>query len=570
MRLFSGGTILTMDTAHPRAEALAIADGRIVAVGDAAHVRAAAPKSEEVSLDGGCLLPGFIDAHHHFSEGAFFASTSNLHWPAVRSVADILRVLSTRAAETPPGQWIIGEGYDERRLSELRTPTLAELDVACPNHPVLLVHFSYHEAVVNSLAHEAVEVPLHRADPPGGEVVYDRRGRPTGRMIENAAAPFYMGAIRQVLVPDEVGYFERLDRYQARLFAAGITRVYDPAVSPTMEHMLARAVERSVLRVPVLMMPSSDDGTFMPPRDRLDGARTGDGSGLLRTGPLKLFMDGGQRAAFRVPLHIAAAAALRTTRRALGSWSLTPFWNAASVPMRLDPLAWCVRGGILFYSEREALEMVEAAVRRGMSVAVHAEGNVAIERTLRVLPRSRRDRAPGVGPNRIEHFFFSNADAIERAAGLELAIAVQPTILEWIGDQVLDTGLDSWLAFMPLRRMLAAGLTVAGSSDAPVVDFDPLVGIRAAVRRRTASGEALADGQELTIDQALQMYTLNAARSGGLEHEAGVLAPGKSADLVVLSTDPTALSVDDLDRLVVERTICGGTEVYRRPAAPAR
>jgi len=570
VRRFTGGTILTMDAAHPRAEALAIADGRIVAVGDDAHVRAAAPESEEVSLGGGCLMPGFIDAHHHFSEGAFFASTLNLHWPAVRNVADILRALAARAAETPPGRWIIGEGYDERRLSEFRAPTLAELDVACPSHPVLLVHFSYHEAVVNSRAHEAVDVPLHRVDPPGGEVVYDRRGRPTGRMIENAAAPFYMGAISQELVPDEAGYFERLERYQTRLFAAGITRVYDPAVSPSMERMLTRASERHVLRIPVLVMPSSGKGMFMPPWDRLEGARTGDGAGLLRTGPLKLFMDGGQRLAFRIPLHVAALAALRTTRRALGSWSLAPFRNAASVPMRFDPLAWCVRGGILFYTEREAREIVEAAVRRGMSVAVHAEGNVAIDCTLRVLPRSRRDRAPGVGPNRIEHFFFPSADAIERAAELDLAIAVQPAILEWIGDQFLDAGLKSWQPFIPLRRMLDAGLTVAGSSDAPVVDFDPLAGIRAAVRRRAASGEAFADGQEATIDEALEMYTLNAARSGGLDGEAGVLAPGKSADLVVLNADPTALSAGNLDRVVVERTIRGGEEVYRRPVAPAR
>jgi predicted amidohydrolase YtcJ len=482
-------------------------------------------------------------------------------------VDDILRALATCAAETPAGQWIIGEGYDERHLRELRAPTLSELDVACPHHPVLLVQSSYHEVVVNSRAHEAVDLPLHRADPPGGEVGYDRRGRPTGCMIENAAAPFYMEAIRQALMAGDAVYFDRLARYQGRLFAAGITRVYDPAVSPLMERTLARAVERDVLRIPVLMMPSSGDGTFMPPRDRLAGARTGDGAGLLRTGPLKLFMDGGQRLAFRVPLHVVGAAMVTTFRRSLSRRSLAPLRSMMLTPMRLDVAAWCVRGGILFYTEEEAREIAGAAVERGMSVAVHAEGNVAIDRTLRVLSRSRPDRAPGVSPNRIEHFFLPDADAIPRAVGLDLAIAVQPTILGWVGEQLLDAGLNSRQAFMPLRDMLDAGLAVAGSSDAPAVDFDPLVGIRCAVRRRTSAGEALDDGQDVTIHEALRMYTVNAARSGGLEHEAGTLAPGKCADLVVLNVDPTALSAGDLDQLAVEWTICGGADVYTRLTA---
>ncbi len=123
-------------------------------------VRAAAPGAEEIDLAGACLLPGFIDAHHHFSEGAFFTSGMNLHWPAVRSVEEILAGVQARAAQTPPGQWVIGEGYDASRLREGRPPTLQELDSASPEHPVVLVQYSYHEAVVNSRAHQAVGLAL--------------------------------------------------------------------------------------------------------------------------------------------------------------------------------------------------------------------------------------------------------------------------------------------------------------------------------------------------------------------------------------------------------------------------
>jgi len=566
MRLFAGGPILTMRREAPRAEALAIAGDRIVAVGEAAAVRAAAPGAEQVDLAGACLLPGFIDAHHHFSEGALFNSMTNLHWPVVRSVEEILEAIIARAAQTPPGQWVIGEGYDESRLRERRRPTLRELDAASPEHPVLLVQYSYHEAVVNSRAHQVAGLPLRRPNPPGGEIGLDRRGQPTGHMVENAVAPFYTRAVREALVRDEAGYMAQLALYQDRLFAAGLTRVYDAAVSPLMESTLGRAVELGVLRIPVWMMLASGDGMFMPPRDRLGAARSGGGEDPLRSGPLKLFMDGGERAAMALPLRVVAGAGLAAIGRMLRRRSLAPLRASSGVPGRLDRSEWCVRSGILFYTEAQARELVDEALARGFSLAVHAEGNQAIERTLRVLPSSPDDRAPGVAPHRIEHFFFPGPDAIARAAEAGVATAVQPAIVEWVGDRMLDMGMVGRWLFTPLRSMLDAGLTVAGSSDAPVVDFDPLVGIRAAVRRRAASGESVEDGQQVTIGEALEMYTVHGARSGGLEHEVGTLEAGKRADLVVLSADPTTLAPEDLDHLAVERTVCGGSDVYIRTA----
>jgi predicted amidohydrolase YtcJ len=564
MRLFTGGPILTMRRESPRAEALAIDGDRIAAVGEAAAVRAASPDAEEVDLAGACLLPGFIDAHQHFSEGAFFSSMANLHWPAVRSVEEILAVVQARATRTPPGQWVIGEGYDESRLREGRPPTLEELDDASPEHPVLLVQYSYHEAVVNSRAHQAVDLPLRRPNPPGGEIGFDENGQPTGHMIENAVAPFYTRAIGEALTRDEAGYMEQLARYQDRLFAAGLTRVYDAAVSPRMEATLRRAVDLGVLRIPVLMMLASDEGMFMPPRDRLDGARTGEGEDPLRTGPLKLFMDGGQRAAMALPLGLVARSTLSLIGGMLRRRGRAAMRASRGTSGRLDRSDWRFHSGILFYTEAQARELVGEAVRRGLSLAVHAEGNEGIERALGVVPRSPEQRAPGVGPHRIEHFFFPGPDAIGRAAEAGIATAVQPAIVEWVGDRLLAMGMIGRWLFTPIRSMLDAGLTVAGSSDAPVVDFDPLRGIRTAVRRRAASGEPLEDGQRVTIGEALEMYTVHGARSGGLEHEVGTLEAGKRADLVVLNADPTELAPEDLDRLTVERTVCGGTDVFLR------
>jgi predicted amidohydrolase YtcJ len=562
MRIFSGGSILTMRSEAPRAEALAIADDRILAVGDLDAVRAAAPGAEEVDLAAACLLPGFIDAHHHFSEGALFAGTVSLRWPEVRSVDEILKRVAARAAETPPGGWILAQGYDEGRLREGRGPTLSELDDICPENPVILVQYSYHEAIVNSRAHEVLELPIERPDPPGGEIVRDPRGRSTGRMIENAVAPFLVRAVADEIARDEEAYFAQLERYQERLLAAGVTRVHDAAVSPLMEQMLRRAAERGLLRLSVLMMLSSAEGIFLPPRDRLGAGPTGDGADPLRTGPLKLFMDGGERAALALPLGVVAGLTVGMFGRMLRHRSLAPLRAAGISPLRWDPEGRCLRGGILFYEEAEARQLVNAAVEHRLTVAIHAEGNVAIDRALRVLPPSPDSRPPGVGPHRIEHFFFPDRDAIARAADLRLATAVQPMIAEWTGDRLLDMGLIGRRLFMPVRTMLDAGLTVAGSSDAPVVDFDPVAGIRAAVCRRAASGEELGDDQTVSAEQALEMYTLHAARAGGLEHEVGTLEPGKRADLVVLNSDPTALEPHELKRLAVVRTVCGGDDAY--------
>jgi predicted amidohydrolase YtcJ len=562
MRIFSGGPILTMRSEAPRAQAIAVAGERILAVGDLDAVRAAAGGAEEVDLAGACLLPGFIDAHHHFAEGALFAGMLDLRWPAIRSIDEMLSALAARAGETPAGQWIIGQGYDESRLRERRGPTLSELDDTCPDHPVLLVQYSYHEAIVNSRAHQVADLPVDRPDPPGGVIERDPRGRNTGRMIENALAPFFVRAVGDELARDEESYFEQLERYQQRLLAAGITRLHDAAVSPLMERMLRRGVERGLLRLSVLMMLSSAEGTFRPPRDRLGGWRTGEGSDPLRTGPLKLFMDGGERAALALPLRTLAGMTVGMLVRMLRRPSLEPLREAARAPLRWDRKARRLRGGILFYSEEEARELVEAAVEHRLSVAIHAEGNVAIEQALRVLPPAPAERPAGVCPHRIEHFFFPDRDAIARAAELGLATAVQPMIVEWTGDRLMDMGVIGRHLFMPLRAMLDAGLVVAGSSDAPVVDFDPLAGIRAAVQRRTASGQQLGDGQEVSVQEALEMYTLHSARAGGLEHEVGSLEVGKRADLVVLSEDPTALEPGELDRLKVLRTVCGGADAH--------
>jgi predicted amidohydrolase YtcJ len=562
MRLFYGGPILTMHREEPNAEALAIKGEKILAVGDLDAVRAAAPGAEEINLSGTCLLPGFIDAHQHFSLGAFFHTGPSLHWPRVKSVKDILKLIENKAADTPAGEWIIAEGYDELHLREHRGPTLKEIDEICPNHPVLVLQYSFHEGIVNSFAHEVLGLPLRRPDPPCGEICRDKQGLPTGLMIENALTPFFMLGLKESITSDMEAFISKFERYQERHFSVGITRIYDAAVSPEMEQLFRDTEEQGIFRLPVTIMLSGAEGLFIPPWDRINGEVTGAGTDPIRIGPLKLFMEGGEQAAISFPVRTAMAVSFSMIRRILKRRTIPGLRYFAKQQMRFD---WSRRkfcGGKFLYEKAEMRKIIEKATDRGFSIAVHAVGNDAIDRALELIPPTPAKRETGVWPHRIEHFFLPNADAIKRAADSGIASAVQPSILELTGQRLLDTGTIGQILFSPYRDMIDAGMIVAGSSDAPVVDFDPLKGIRAAVRRVTAEGEPLNDGQNVTIQEALEMFTVNAARAGGLEKEVGTLEPGKRADIVTLNEDPTKLSSGDLDRLKVIRTICGGMDAY--------
>lgn len=563
MKLFYGGPILTMRREDPIAEAIAINGEKIIAVGNLDAVRAAAQGAEEIDLCQACLLPGFIDAHHHFSLGALFYSGPSLHWPLVKSVKEILKIVESKAGDTPPGEWIILEGYDEKLLHERRYPTRKELDEICPNHPVLLFQYSFHEGIVNSSAHEALGIPLRRPDPPYGEIRRDKQGLPTGRMIGNALTPFFTRGIRDSVNADIDAFISKFVRYQERNFSVGITRVYDAAVTPDIEQVYRHAAEMGILHMPVTMMLSGTEGVFIPPWDRLDGEVTGAGVDPVRVGPLKLFMEGGEQAAIALSVWKAMAAGFSMISRMLKRRELTPFRVAAQQQrMHFDRSRKKFCGGKFLHEEAEIRKIIEKATDRGFSIAVHAVGNDAIDRALKIIPRTPETRPTGVWPHRIEHFFLPNNDAMKRAADAEIASAVQPSILELTGHRLLSTGILGQILFAPYRDMIDAGMTVAGSSDAPVVDFDPLKGIRAAVRRLTAEGEPLNDGQNVTIQEALEMYTIHAAKAGGIEDEVGVLAAGKRADMVVLNADPTKMSPGELDNLHVIRTVCGGRDTY--------
>lgn len=530
----------TCDDRGTVAEAIGFAGGRVTAVGTLAAVRAATPNADERDLGGATVYPGFIDAHHHFCFAATYAGFPEIRCPPICTLRELLDAVARAAAVTPEGEWIVLVGFDETQLAERRKPDRWELDAVAPHHPVLLIHFTYHEGVLSSRGLERTGLAAQRRDPPGGQLGRTRGGEPDGRVFERCFGHAEAVARQARLAADREGWFRVANAYQARVLAAGITHVCDAAVPPSMEALYREWQRRGELHVGVTMMPLVEN-MFAEPDARLDGTATGWADGRLALGALKLFTDGGTSCALCLTLRDAIVQFAGMLGRSLRQRSLVPWRLALQQPARWGADRR-LHTGLLYYDQEALTALVGAAGRRGFAVGIHAGGNAAIAQALTALAAAPRG-APL--PPRIDHFFFLDEAALPRAVDLGVHAVVQPVQLRATGPLLRLTGLPPHLTYQAHRRMLDAGLTLAASSDAPVFTFDVRAAIETAVRRHTADGGTLGADQAITVAEALRMYTRAAAATLGLAGEIGQLTPGARADAVVLS--------DDLERVPPER-----------------
>jgi hypothetical protein len=554
--ILHNAVVHSMDERGTVAEAVGFAGGRVTAVGTQAAVRLATPGADERDVDGEAIYPGFIDAHHHFCFAATFAGFPEIRCPPLRRLADVFATVTAQVAQVPAGQWIVLVGFDEMQLAERRQPTRDELDAVAPAHPVLLIHFTYHQGVLNSLGLRCAGFSEAHADRPGGWLGRTRRGRLTGGVYERCFGRAEAVARAALLATDRDGWFTHANAYQERVLAAGITHVCDAAVPPNLEALYREWQRRGELRIGVTMMPIAD-ALLADPAARLDGATTGARDGRLAVGPLKLFLDGGVHCAMCFSLRDAIAQFATLVGRLLRAPSRVP-WRLALQQRGHLHADGTVRTGVLYYDDAALAHIVTAAAARGFSLGMHAAGNAAIAQALACLGRAR----PGALPGRVDHFFFVDDDSARGAAESGVVAVVQPAQLPVTGDWIVQTGLPGGLAYHGYRQMLDAGVALVGSSDAPVVSFDVLVAIDAAVRRRLRSGATFAAEQRIGVADALCMYTRNAAAALGLSGEIGQLTPGARADAVLLSHDPLAVAVDDLGSIRVRATFAGRWE-YR-------
>lgn len=561
MKVFVGGAINSMEREQTAAhEALAFDRGRIVHVGRRDDVLAAAgPGAERIDLAGGALVPGFVDPHHHLSLAVFHEACVDVRPDVAPNIAAICARLSEEARRLPEGAWIVARGYDETLLAEQRHPTREDLDAACPGRAVLLYHYTCHEGIVSSKALELVGIDRSTPDPAGGVIARARDGQPTGRLVEIAFMRVEAIARRSRMVGREEELIARMGEHQRRAFAAGITRIVDPMVSPELEALYRVMRERGLLEIPLTMMPIGSEGFAVPPRDRLTGdSRTGDGPDDFRIGPMKLVFDGANRCAMCFTIGEMLSTSIRTLVRAIETGSLVGMRVALDADVRYrDGL---MRTGVRYYTREEAREMIASAQANGFGVASHAIGNESVELVLDMY-RDLAVKAVGDDPPRIEHAHAVDAELVRRIADQGIAVVTQPDFLRI--PTMSEVTIPSRLKWLPVRSLIEAGVRVAGSSDAPVQPrFDPLLGIHAAITRTTHRGEPLHPEESIDARTAFALYTREAAYAAGCLATSGTLAPGKRADFVVLSADPFRAGAD-VAELSVRETFVAGRSMFR-------
>jgi predicted amidohydrolase YtcJ len=483
----------------PPAEAMAVREGRITAVGRKADVLGlVAAGTRRVDLGGATVLPGFDDAHVHvWKIGQLQTALIDLRVTA--SLDAVYAAVALRARNTPRGGWILGRGWNEAALGG-SMPTRDGLDRAAPDHAVVLTRTCAHIHAASSEALRRAEVGPGTAAPAGGAVDLDR-----GLLYETA-----YGLVQRVLpVPTRSDIEEWIVAGAKHLAALGVTAACDAAVDPA-TYEAYRALE-SGQRLPIrmsllhLLRPDAGASLFeLPPPHASD---------WLRCDTAKLFADG----------------------------SLSGATAAVSEPYRGGGR------GILRLEAGEIEDLAARAARAGYRIATHAIGDRAIEATLEAYERLDARGAARPRP-RIEHFGLSSAAHLVQARRLGVHVVTQPIFLRELAasfERVLPQALAA--GCYPFRAMHDAGIPTAYSSDGPVVqDLSPLTGI------------AVAAGAGVPVEAAIRAYTRGAAAADGAEADRGTLSPGRRADAVVLDGDPFAVAPAEIARIRVRTTLIDG------------
>lgn len=527
------GSLVTMDPQQPRAEAMAVRDGRILAVGTESEARAALGPGpvREWRHGAGTVVPGLIDTHNH------------MHWTGIqtrlvdlagaRSIADVQKAIRQWAAANPEAPWVVsGSGWHVANLAEQRYPTRQELDEACPDRPVYLPRVG-HAAVINTRAIELAGLGQHTPDPVGGKLEREPDGMPNGVLFE---PPAFEPVARLIPSPSFDEQLDAMRDIQRRYHAAGITGIVDPGVSPEMMRVYQALWSRGELSVRSVLMPLCDSS--LPLQDHLarieqGGLSSGFGDARLKLGGLKLFMDGG--------------ASLGT------SLMREPY---------PDERCNC---GIQVTSTENFRAIAWACARQGWSLGVHVVGGKAIDIALEVF--AEIDREIPLAPLRftlIHAYLWPDARNIREAARMGIAVATQCS-MQWAFGPLLVKrfGVAMMSVATPVRSWLDAGVRVGGGSDSPVTPFAPLLGLwQARTRRIAGTEEPIGRCQAVTGEEALSMYTRDAAWLAFSEHERGMLREGLLADWTVLSVDPVLCDAEALKDAQVLATAVNGEVVY--------
>ncbi len=502
--------VITLDRAKPAAAAVAIEGSHILEVGSDDEVgRLAAPHTQITDCHGNAIVPGFHDAHCHPIAFAASLLSVDCRPAAVSSIGELQDRVRHRAEHTSKGQWIRATGYNEFYLAEKRHPNRWDLDKATSDHPVKLTHRSGHACVLNSMALKTLGICAESPEPPGGMIHRDlATGEPNGILFE-------MNPYVEKLMPplDEHELVQGVRLANEQFLRHGITSVQDAtwSDSPGRLRTLQRLKQGQTLSPRVTMMIGVDEIDAFAEKALCTGSDLGSG---VRLGAVKIVLS--------------------------------------------------TASGRLVPPQDELEQLVRKAQQAGFQVAIHAVDENEVEAAVAALEYATKQAPRTDHRHRVEHCSVCPGHLIQQLRSIRAVVVTQPAFIYYSGERYLATVPPADLkSLYPIGSLLRNGLRVAAGSDAPVVPVNPLVGIYAAVTRLAETGQSVLLQERVSKPEALEMYTLGAASAAFEEASKGCIAPGKVADLAVLSDDPLETAEDRIKDIRVTMTVIDGNIVWQ-------
>ncbi len=532
--VFFNGRVLTIDPATPRAESVAVHQGRIFAVGsndELEPLRKTARKT--VDLQGAVLMPGIIDAHTHFISGGM--SLANVNLVGAFTMQEMQRRVAEKVERTPDGDWVVGRGWDHtKRTDEVAWPTKEEIDLVAPDHPVYLARVDGHVGWANSRALALAGITSDSPDPYGGQIMRDEQGEPTGILLETAK-----NLVQNILpVPDAAARERGLKLALEEAARFGVTSIHDNA--PAEDMALFRDFHDRgdlTVRVNALVRGWEVETPFLEPMIAI-GARTGTGDDWIKYGALKLSLDG--------------------TLGSRTAGMLEPYSD--------DP----GNQGVYRITQEELDPIVERAHKHHIQIALHAIGDGACRMALDSIERAIQKHEWSDHRHRIEHEQVITREDMLRFPELGIIASLQPchavTDLAWVESRVGPERIKTSYAW---RSFVDCGTRICLGTDWPVETLDPRVGLYVSVTRQGLDGNPPGGRwpeECLTIEEALKGYTLDAAWAEFAEDRKGSITPGKLADFTIFADDPTEVEPARLLDLEVLATIVDARTVYSTDA----
>jgi predicted amidohydrolase YtcJ len=540
-RIIRGGPIVTVNPAQPTAEAVAIAGGKIVAVGTAADMmRHAGPATVVTDLAGKTLVPGFVDGHSHFMSLIDVQSQALCASPPMgpcKTVADVIAALEAvqKRRQLGPGKFVMGYGYDPELLAEKRPPSRQELDKAFPDNPVIIVHVSGHGGMLNSKALAAYGITAATPTPPGGVIGREPgSNEPSGLLFETAFLPIFA----KTPGPEGDEALDLLDAGQDFYLRAGITTAQEGATMKPQLDLLRALADRGRLKLDVVALPfiTEIDAIFagQPPRNEPEYRNR------LRIGGVKIVADGspqGRTACFTTPYLTAGPAGQKDWR------------------------------GELTFPQATLNDWFAKVYAGGATLFIHCNGDAAIDAVL-----AAHRAASGDDPTKPRgtvgvHSQFIRRDQLEKYAAWKITPSFFTLHCFYFGDtHVANRGAAQADFISPMKSARALGLRPANHTDFNVSPLDQVFTIHTAVNRVSRSGRAIGAAERVTPLEALEAITIDGARMYGEQARKGSIEVGKLADLVVLSANPLAVPPAEIEKIRVQETIKEGKTVWQRPA----